>query len=95
MDDRGATAEVLPQPAPSDSEIKQVGHGVIRKGPDPQFIEVRFKGKRRDFYATHVEPPLSASEFVVVEADRGQDLGLVTAIGSLAKRKCFKSPWRR
>jgi cell fate regulator YaaT (PSP1 superfamily) len=62
--------------------------GVISKGPEPQFIEVRFKGKRRDFFATHVVPPIRALEFVVVEADRGQDLGLVTAIGSLAKRKC-------
>ncbi|MGD8868262.1 MAG: PSP1 domain-containing protein, partial [Gemmatimonadales bacterium] len=62
--------------------------GIIQKGPTPQLIEVRFKGKRRDFYAAHLVPPLRPREYVVVEADRGQDLGLVTAIGELAKRKC-------
>lgn len=62
--------------------------GIIQRGPTPQLIEVRFKGKRRDFYAAHLVPPLRPREYVVVEADRGQDLGLVSAIGELAKRKC-------
>ena len=63
-------------------------HGIISKGPTPQFIEISFKGKRRDFFAAHLIPPLREREYVVVEADRGQDLGLVTAVGELAKRKC-------
>lgn len=70
----------LPQP--------QGPPGIIQKGPTPQLIEVRFKGKRRDFYAAHLVPPIRAREYVVVEADRGQDLGLVTAIGELAAQKC-------
>ncbi|UCF20695.1 MAG: hypothetical protein JSU87_04605 [Gemmatimonadota bacterium] len=63
-------------------------HGIISKGPEPRLIEVLFKGKRRDFYTAHVAPPLRLREYVVVEADRGQDLGLVSAIGELASRKC-------
>jgi len=63
-------------------------HGIISKGPTPQFIEIRFKGKRSDFYTAHVTPPMRVREYVVVEADRGQDLGIVTAAGELAKRKC-------
>jgi cell fate regulator YaaT (PSP1 superfamily) len=72
---------------PEEAELHSP-HGIIQKGPTPQFIEVRFKGKRRDFYTAHVVPPVRLREYVVVEADRGQDLGVVTAAGELAKRKC-------
>ena len=88
MPDRAQAAGSAPTPVQPIAEPRDPIHGVISKGPDPQFIEVRFKGKRRDFFATHVVPPIRTSEFVVVEADRGQDLGIVTAIGSLAKKKC-------
>ncbi len=62
--------------------------GIISRGPEPQFVEVRFKGKRRDYFAAHVTPPIRQLEYVVVEADRGQDLGVVSALGSLARKKC-------
>jgi cell fate regulator YaaT (PSP1 superfamily) len=65
-----------------------VVHGIIEKGPPPQLLEVRFKGKRRDFYTAHVTPRVREREYVVVEADRGQDLGLVSSVGELAKKKC-------
>ncbi len=77
-----------PSASPTAAAPPDAAHGVIRKGPEPQFIEVRFKGKRRDFFATHLVPPARTLEYLVVEADRGQDLGRVTAIGSLAKKKC-------
>ena len=51
------------------------------------FAEIRFKGTRRDYYScrgVEVEP----GAWVVVEADRGEDLGEVTAMGSIAERKC-------
>jgi cell fate regulator YaaT (PSP1 superfamily) len=63
-------------------------HGIISRGPQPQFIEVCFKGKRREFFTAHVTPPLRGREYIVVEADRGQDLGLVSATDGLARRKC-------
>lgn len=72
---------------PTEGEPR-AAHGIISKGPTPQFLEIRFKGKRRDFYTAHVTPPVRMREYVVVEADRGQDLGRVTAIGDLAKSKC-------
>jgi cell fate regulator YaaT (PSP1 superfamily) len=65
-----------------------VTHGIISKGPQPQFVEVRFKGKRSDYYTAHVTPPVREREYVVVEADRGQDLGQITATDGLARRKC-------
>jgi cell fate regulator YaaT (PSP1 superfamily) len=73
--------------APGEEPLP-AAHGIISRGPQPQFIEVRFKGKRRDFFTAHVTPPLRGHEFIVVEADRGQDLGLVSATDGLARRKC-------
>jgi cell fate regulator YaaT (PSP1 superfamily) len=69
-----------PPPSPADR--------IIRRGPEPQLVEILFKGKRREFFTAHVTPPIRAREDVVVEADRGQDLGKVSAVGGLAKSKC-------
>ena len=49
-------------------------------------VEVSFKGNRRDYYVA--EGDVGISEYVIVEADRGEDLGRVTAAGAVAERKC-------
>jgi len=54
----------------------------------PQFVEVRFKGNRRDFYEWHDPEPLREREPVIVETDRGLDLGLVGTVGRAAEAKC-------
>jgi cell fate regulator YaaT (PSP1 superfamily) len=56
----------------------------------PGFAEVRFKGIRKDYFSV---PGLflSPGDPVIVEADRGEDLGTVTALGSIAERKCSAS----
>jgi cell fate regulator YaaT (PSP1 superfamily) len=55
----------------------------------PQTVEVRFKGTRRDFFLWPDEQnPLRLKEAVVVELERGQDLGLVQTAGELAEQKC-------
>ena len=52
-----------------------------------QVVEVSFKGNRRAYYAAET-PDLQLSDYVIVEADRGEDLGRVTASGAVAERKC-------
>lgn len=47
-------------------------------------IEVAFKGNRREFFLWEGEAPPPLQSPVVVEADRGEDLGHVHAIGELA-----------
>jgi cell fate regulator YaaT (PSP1 superfamily) len=54
------------------------------------FAEVRFKGSRKEYYS-FAEIDLRPGLEVVVEADRGEDLGLVTAVGEIAERKCSSS----
>ncbi len=50
-------------------------------------VEVSFKGNRRDYFAADGELA-SVDSHVIVEADRGEDLGRVTAAGAVAERKC-------
>lgn len=54
------------------------------------FAEVRFKGTRRDYF-TAPGMDLRPGQWVVVEADRGEDVGEVTAVGIIAERKCSSS----
>ena len=50
-------------------------------------VEVAFKGNRKDFFLWEGEAPPVVSAPVVVEADRGEDLGLVHAIGEAAAKR--------
>jgi cell fate regulator YaaT (PSP1 superfamily) len=54
-----------------------------------QTVEVRFKGNRRGFYDWSVlTAPLRLHEPVLVQAERGIDLGRVNAVGDTALAKC-------
>jgi cell fate regulator YaaT (PSP1 superfamily) len=50
-------------------------------------LEVSFKGNRRGYYVAEGHAP-DVDGYVIVEADRGEDLGRVTATGAIAERKC-------
>ena len=56
----------------------------------PGFAEIRFKGTRKDYF-TYEPMDLAPGAHVIVEADRGEDLGEVSAIGVIAQRKCSSS----
>jgi hypothetical protein len=50
-------------------------------------LEVSFKGNRREYFAADADTA-GIDGYVIVEADRGEDLGRVTATGAIAERKC-------
>ncbi len=54
------------------------------------FAEVRFKGTRRGYFNT-AGLDLVPGDRVIVQADRGEDFGQITALGSIAERKCSSS----
>lgn len=56
----------------------------------PEFAEVRFKGTRKDYF-TCQPGALQPGSWVMVEAERGRDLGRVSALGAIAERKCGAS----
>jgi len=51
-------------------------------------VEVRFKGNRKEYFSWPSAEPLVLHESVIVEVDRGQDFGRVSAVGPVAERKC-------
>ena len=54
------------------------------------FAEIRFKGMRKDYFA-YDGLDLCPGQNVIVEADRGEDIGEVSATGVVAERKCSSS----
>ena len=54
------------------------------------FAEIRFKGTRKEYFA-YEGLDLRPGQQVIVEADRGEDIGEVSAIGAIAERKCSSS----
>jgi cell fate regulator YaaT (PSP1 superfamily) len=54
-----------------------------------QTIEVRFKGTRKGYFGWEDESdPIRLNDCVIVEVERGRDLGRVTAVGEIASKKC-------
>jgi cell fate regulator YaaT (PSP1 superfamily) len=53
----------------------------------PFLVEVTFKGMRKDFFSC-ADTGIRAGEYVVVEAERGRDIGRVKATGGAARQKC-------
>jgi cell fate regulator YaaT (PSP1 superfamily) len=54
-----------------------------------QTVEVRFKGTRKAYFEwAEDQPPLRNGEAVLVDVERGRDLGRVTAVGDVAAKKC-------
>lgn len=54
----------------------------------PPLIEVRFKGNRKAYFTHATDTSIDVGDDVVVEVERGRDLGRVSAVGELAERKC-------
>ena len=53
-------------------------------------VEVRFKGNRLESFNWSAEETLAPHDPVIVEVERGQDLGRVSAIGDTALKKCAR-----
>jgi cell fate regulator YaaT (PSP1 superfamily) len=57
-----------------------------------QTIEIRFKGTRKAYFTWPEDgEALRVGDAVVVEVERGRDLGRVTALGEVAGKKCASS----
>lgn len=54
------------------------------------FAEIGFKGTRKEYF-TSPDLDLEVGDRVIVEVDRGEDLGEVLALGAVAEKKCSTS----
>ena len=62
--------------APQSQEVREMEEG-------RELYEVGFKGERRGFFLNPQNVPVSVGDAVIVEADRGVDLGYVLRMGKL------------
>ena len=53
-----------------------------------ELIEVQFKGNRKECFTWDNQHPLALGDAVIVELERGRDLGCITAVGEDAAMKC-------
>jgi cell fate regulator YaaT (PSP1 superfamily) len=53
-------------------------------------LEIEFKGCRRSFYANPLEFPAAVGDWVVVQADKGEELGRVVNMGALVDQRAGK-----
>ena len=58
-----------------------------------KILEVEFKGGRRAFFSNPHEFPFIVGDLVVVQAEKGEDLGLVTSMGSLVDSRAGKQDY--
>ena len=58
----------------------------------PHLIEVAFKGNRKEFFTWEQDEAPALRAPVIVDADRGEDLGTVLATNALAEQRSAKVP---
>src|SRR5690554_8217553 len=63
-------------------------------GKNNKLVEVVFKGERRAIYRNRNDLEMNEGEYVVVEAERGQDLGKASLVGTLVRLKRGKGETR-
>jgi cell fate regulator YaaT (PSP1 superfamily) len=73
MNEPLATGGAVAEPKPAPAESHEV-------------LEVAFKARRREYYANPKEIPLRAGDWIVVQAERGEDLGKVHHTHEWVKR---------
>jgi cell fate regulator YaaT (PSP1 superfamily) len=56
-------------------------------GKNSKLVEVVFKGERRAIYRDRNDIEIKEGEYIIVEAERGQDMGKASCVGSLIKLK--------
>jgi len=50
-------------------------------------LEIGFKGNRKEYFSNPLQFPFRIGDYAIVEADRGEDLGVVLQVGILASLK--------
>ena len=91
----GSRSERRPPPRPRRGRprsARRTPPGPVTPTPsattDGQILEVQFKGLRADFFQFPGPQVLCEREYVVVEADRGQDIGWVKRVASRESLTC-------
>src|SRR6185503_10707401 len=91
----GAAVSAPPAEIPEARSATNGQKPPARDGAPAEVIEVVFKGRRRAYYANPRELPVREQDYVVVQAERGEDLGRVHHTSEWVKRTDFHGPLRQ
>jgi cell fate regulator YaaT (PSP1 superfamily) len=91
----GAAVSAPPAEIPEARSATNGQKPPARDGAPAEVIEVVFKGRRRAYYANPRELPVREQDYVVVQAERGEDLGRVHHTSEWVKRSDFHGPLRQ
>lgn len=53
---------------------------------EPEIVQVEFKAARKDYFLNTKRIPLSVGDYVVVQVERGRDIGRITRVGEVLKK---------
>lgn len=70
----------------SQQEQKAEPTEVIRPGRIPKIVQVEFKGERTDYFANPKQLPIALDDHVVVQVERGRDMGRVVRVGEILEK---------
>lgn len=59
------------------------GAEVVKGGPPPAVVQVEFKGERRGYFLNAKRFPIDEGDYVVVQVERGRDMGKVVRCGDV------------
>ncbi len=71
---------------PNPATAAAVAEPKQRPGEAHEVLEVAFKARRREYYANPKEIPIRTGDWIIVQADRGEDLGRVHHTHEWVKR---------
>jgi len=75
-------------------EAREAPHPLRRPFLDSELYEVEFKGSRKELFINPRGISVTVNDYVIVQADRGEDLGVVRRKGELVRRKRGKQQRR-
>jgi cell fate regulator YaaT (PSP1 superfamily) len=58
-------------------------------------LEIVFKGERKELYINPQQFPFKLGDYAIVEADKGEDLGIVNQLGFMLSMKKAEGPMRK
>jgi len=87
-DSKGRKRGRPPRPARKEGSRPAPTPAAAPSGDLTQVVQVMFKGVRTEYYTFRGDTGLGENEFVIVEADRGQDLGWVKRAEDAASLSC-------
>jgi cell fate regulator YaaT (PSP1 superfamily) len=87
-DSKGRKRGRPPRPARKEGSRPAPTPATTPSGDLTQVVQVMFKGVRTEYYTFRGDTGLGENEFVIVEADRGQDLGWVKRAEDAASLSC-------